>query len=192
LGTVSGPGSELRETEDIRALLPRLIKRFNVASLLDAPCGDFSWMSNVDLRQCEYIGADVVPALIETNRAKYQRHGHQFILADLTKDPLPRADLILCRDCLIHLSFKDAVAVLRNFRKSGAKYLLVTTDPTIEANRPIRTGGFRAVNLELPPFNFPPPLELHRDRYPVKRDEQLIDPNKKLGLFLLSDLQLPR
>ena len=183
--SVSGPGSEILETEEIRALLPTLLGRFNIRSLLDAPCGDFSWMSKVDLGSCDYIGAEVVPELVASNKSKYEQPGRRFILADLRKDRLARSDLILCRDCLIHLSFRDAKAVLRNFRTSGSPLLLLTTDPSVKENRPVSTGGYRALNVRLPPFCLPEPLEIHRDRYPPAQGEILIDPHKHLGLFQL-------
>jgi hypothetical protein len=189
--SVSGPGSEIRETEDIRKLLPELVRRLDIKTILDAPCGDFSWMKQVELSGCDYVGADVVLPLINRNQLEYGRPNRSFVRVDLTKEPLPKADLILCRDCLIHLSFKDALATIRNFRRSGGGYLLITTDPTVEANRPIRTGGYRAVNLQLPPFNFPDPRELHRDRYSAKDGQVLIDANKSLGLYRLSDLLVP-
>jgi hypothetical protein len=145
-------------------------------------------MKQVDLSGYDYVGADVVLALINRNQLEYGAPNRRFMHADLTKDKLPKADLILCRDCLIHLSFKDALATIRNFRKSGSRNLLITTDRSVEANRPIRNGGYRAVNLQLPPFNFPPPLELHRDRYAARDGEMLIDANKSLGLYRLCDL----
>jgi hypothetical protein len=186
VASVSGPGSEDRETMEIRELLPSLLQRYQIKSMLDAPCGDFSWMSKVDLGSCDYVGAEVVPKLVLTNKEKYERAGRKFISADLTKDSLPKVDLILCRDCLIHLSFKDAAAVLNNFLMSGSRYLLVTTDPSVQANRPIKTGGFRPLNLQLPPFRLPKPLELHRDRFPTEEGANLIDPNKHIGLFDLT------
>lgn len=42
--SASGPGSELAETEEVRALLPGLVAELGIRTLLDVPCGDFSWM----------------------------------------------------------------------------------------------------------------------------------------------------
>jgi hypothetical protein len=190
VASVSGPGSEDHETEEIRALLPDLIRRWRIKLLLDAPCGDFAWMRLVDLGECRYIGADIVEPLIVANRATHAGQNREFIYANLTRDSLPRADLILCRDCLIHLSFKDAKAVLANFRASGSTYLLATTNPTVEENTPIITGGFRNLNLCLQPFNLPAPIELHRDRYHSPKDKPMIDPHKSLGLWKLADMKL--
>src|SRR6266511_4866403 len=44
----SGVGSELAATEVLRAEIPRLIRLYEVGSLLDLPCGDFGWLSHAD------------------------------------------------------------------------------------------------------------------------------------------------
>src|SRR5271157_1733125 len=99
----SGLGSELKQTREIIKQLPLLIKQFNIKSLLDIPCGDFNWMQHVDLG-CAYIGADIVKELIEENKRKYNK---TFVHLDLLTSKLPKVDLILCRDCLVHFSVED-------------------------------------------------------------------------------------
>jgi|SRR5687767_3040566 len=175
----SGRGSTLSRTTVIRAALPALINDLGARSMLDAACGDFNWMARVDLAGVSYVGLDVVPALIESNRRQYRSEGREFLLADITRDSLPEVDLILCRDCLIHHSLDDALAAVRNFRRSHSRYLLVTTHPAVSQNIDIRTGSWRSLNLRLPPFNFPPPVQL------ITEDEQL---GKCLGLWELNSL----
>lgn len=184
--SVSGPGSELAETEEVRSLIPHLLSSLNIQSLLDVPCGDFSWMREVNFGNTSYIGGDVVKHLIESNTALYGNDRRQFRVLNLIKDQLPAADLIFCRDCLIHLSFDDAIAALDNIRASGATYLLITTDPSVRANRPIHSGEYRAINLELPPFRLKHPLAIYRDRRKTQKGERLIDPHKSLALYQLS------
>jgi hypothetical protein len=163
----SGVGSELAATENVRAYLPELFGRLNVRSFLDAPCGDWNWMQHVDLSGIEYIGADVVPKIIDENTERYARPGMRFVVADLATADLPRADLIMCRDCWVHLSFRDISAILENFRRSGAEWLLVNTTASQRRNRNKRTGlMWRYLNLELPPFEFPPPIEARKDHRP--------------------------
>lgn len=59
--SVSGPGSSLQQTRAIRMSLPSLLKTLQVETMLDAPCGDFHWMKEVDLSFLSmYIGADIV------------------------------------------------------------------------------------------------------------------------------------
>ena len=68
----SGLGSELAATQEVRALLPRLLAELGVDVLLDVPCGDFNWMRHVDLPVREYIGGDIVPPLIDSLRASFR------------------------------------------------------------------------------------------------------------------------
>jgi hypothetical protein len=102
--TVSGGGSTLHYTKQMREALPKLIGDLDVGTLLDLPCGDFHWMSEVKLPVTHYIGGDIVPRLVEVARVRYGRAEREFRTLDLCKDVLPQADLLLCRDCLIHLS----------------------------------------------------------------------------------------
>jgi hypothetical protein len=75
--------------------------------------------------------------------------------------------MIMCRDCWEHLSFQDIAAILKNFRSTGATWLLVTDTPSQDKNQNQHTGiGWRHLNLQLPPFSFPPPTESRKDHYP--------------------------
>src|SRR3954454_10758442 len=98
----SGIGSELAATENVSAYLPELFQRLQVSKFLDAPCGDWNWMRRVDLSGVDYFGVDIVSSVITKNKQKYARPGVHFVHADLTKDPLPTVDLIMCRDCWVH------------------------------------------------------------------------------------------
>lgn len=175
----SGRGSTLARTQVVTAALPVLLDNVGARSLLDAACGDFNWMAQVDLRGVSYVGVDVVPKLIERNRRLYGDEGRKFLLADITFDPLPEVDVILCRDCLIHHSLNDALAAVRNFRVSNSRYLLATTHPHVRRNIDIQTGSWRSLNLQLPPFSFPSPARL------LPEDEEL---GKCLGLWELKNL----
>lgn len=189
-GSESKSGSSgIRDTEDLRKFLPHLLDRLQIRTILDVPCGDFVWMKTVDLQGRSYIGADIVSEMVAKNTENFGRGNIQFCTIDLRKDPLPSVDLVLCRDCLIHLSFKDCREALRNIMRSGATWFLTTTHPDLVENRPIRTGDYRPLNLEKPPFNFPKPLQLTRDRYEPKDLEDLVDPFKSIGLWRVEDLK---
>ena len=158
--SVSGPGSTLEETEPIRRELPALLAELGASSLLDLPCGDFHWMQHTDLSGVRYIGGDLVGDIIERNRAEYARDGVEFQRLDLVNDSLPAVDVILCRDCIVHLSFADAQAALSNIARSGAGWLLATSFPSVTRNDDIVTGQWRPINLTLPPFNLPEPEQV--------------------------------
>jgi hypothetical protein len=157
--SVSGPGSTMEETDPIRRELPALLGELGATSLLDLPCGDFHWMQHTNLAGIDYIGGDLVGSLIERNQAKHACDGVEFRKIDLVNDTLPAVDVILCRDCLVHLSFIDAHAALANVARSGAKWLLTTSFPGVTRNDDIVTGQWRPINLTLPPFNLPKPAK---------------------------------
>jgi len=166
--SVSGSGSTLEGTKLIRQELPRIINQFSIQSILDVPCGDFNWMNHVPL-EIPYIGVDIVKPLISKVQHTYQSEKRKFLHLDLTKDELPNADLVLCRDCLVHLSISNIFLALKNIKRSGAKYLLTTTYPTINFNAEIINGAWRPLNLMLPPFNFPAPLLVYNEGHAVDK-----------------------
>ncbi len=155
----SGNGSTLRDTESVRRQLPVIIRDFGIESVLDAPCGDYRWMSQLNLDLKLYIGADIVPQLIESNIRRYGTdNGRRFMVLDIAEDRPPTVDLIVSRHCMIHMSLSDVASCLQNFVRSGSRYLMATTIPTCVCNRDIRTGGFRELNLQIAPFFLPEPL----------------------------------
>lgn len=184
--SASGTGSDLQQTAVIVAELPRLFERYAIASMLDIPCGDFHWMQRVDLGRVEYMGADIVPELVAADIAAYRRPGVAFSTLNLANDPLPRADLVFCRDCLVHLSFEDVYAALRNICASDARFLLTTTFPAHPRNRQIRTGQWRPLNLQAAPFLLPPPIELIDERCTEGDGEHR---DKSMGLWTIEQLR---
>jgi hypothetical protein len=140
-------------------------------------------MRSVDLSGVNYIGLDIVKELVDRNRT-YESDHITFRHANLLADRLPRADLILCRDCLVHFCYSDIWRALRNICRSGSAYLLTTTFPT-RCNHDIWTGDWRPLNFEAEPFNFPQPLELIVEGC-TELEGEFAD--KSLGLWRIDDL----
>ncbi|WP_087972291.1 class I SAM-dependent methyltransferase [Oceanobacillus rekensis] len=158
--SVSGPGSSITQTRTLIEELPKLIKHLKVKKIIDAPCGDFNWMKEIYKDIEMYIGIDIVNEIIQRNKKEYLADNLQFIHSDIIKDQLPESDLILCRDCLVHFSFSDIRLALNNFKASHSRYLLTTTFTNRKGNTNIKTGGWRPLNLEMKPFNFPKPIHV--------------------------------
>jgi hypothetical protein len=184
--SLSGTGSDLHQTRLIAKAIPAVLRERRVATMLDVPCGDFHWMSRVDLDGTDYIGADIVDAIVRTNQELHERRGVQFRRLDLLQDALPKVDLILCRDCLVHLSFADVHRALDNICDSGAEYLLTTTFPDRIDNTDILMGDWRPLNLERAPFHLPPPLQVI-DEGCTEGGGYFVD--KSLGLWRVSDVR---
>jgi SAM-dependent methyltransferase len=155
--SISGDGSTLAFTENLRRALPEVLKIYSIKSILDAPCGDFNWM-NVFLKDnsLKYIGVDIVEPIVNYNKVNYSKLNVDFLKLDITKDALPMADMMLCRDCLFHLSYRDTRAVLINYINSNIPYLLTTTHINNDnfSNRDISSGDFRLIDLFSAPYNF--------------------------------------
>lgn len=156
--SVSGGGSSPAATRAIRRELPALFRRRGIRSVLDAPCGDFLWMREVVHALDRYVGVDIVPDLVARNASAYGSDAVSFLCADIVSDPLPAADLVLCRDGFIHLPTRLIRGALRNFRATRASCLLLTNDLITEPYHDIPAGSFRRINFRNPPFSFPEPL----------------------------------
>jgi hypothetical protein len=185
----SGIGSELASTAGLRAQLPALLERLDARSLLDIPCGDFGWLSTVALA-LDYTGADIVADLIAANERAYggPLTRRRFVRLDLTSDPLPAADIVLCRDCLVHLSFAHIAQAFDNLRRSGSTWLLTTTFLDHDVNVEIESGDWRMLNLTRPPFNLPEPEAILIEGC-AESDGAYSD--KALGLWRLADITWP-
>lgn len=172
--TRSGPGSDMEQSQVVREELPKIISELKCASILDIPCGDFFWMKLIEI-EADYIGADVVPSLVEQNQEQYGNEKRRFVVKNVIKDELPKTDMVFCRDCFPYFSNDDVIKSLRNIKKSGAKYILTTNFPEKTKNENIPTGAWRAINFELAPFRFPKPLRFINEKCPVEgfRDKGL-------------------
>ena len=185
--SASGDGSDMTQTAVIRRELPALVKALGVRSFLDAPCGDYFWMKTLNMKLERYIGADIVPDMIAENQKRFASDVVSFTTLDVTADELPRVDLIMCRDCLVHLPLSKAQSALRNFKRSGSRYLLTTTYPgLLQRNKPLLiTGNWRPLDLTLPPFSLPAPVRVINEGCTEIEDH----PQKSLGLWDLSQVQ---
>lgn len=156
--SASGNGSTIALTEHVRSALPELFARLGTRSLFDGPCGDFNWMKQVIAEYpLDYTGADIVAPIIDSLNNTHRAHNVRFLHLDLTEDKFPTADLMICRDCIFHLSYRDTISLLRNFVAARIPYFLTSThtDRTKFANTDIRTGGFRRIDLFAAPYHFP-------------------------------------
>jgi SAM-dependent methyltransferase len=182
--TASGPGSTRDRAAALRSDLVSLLERLRVRSVLDAPCGDFHWMSALDLPVERYIGLDIVAEIVARNVERHSAPGRTFLIGDLIDAPLPRADLILCRDALVHFPLAEARAALRNFKRSGSAWLLATHFRGERTNEEIVLGDWRPLNLERLPFHLPPAVD--------EVDERLGGDwaDKRLALWWLAGLAL--
>ena len=173
--TICGSGSTLHFTASLRSALEDFFIQAKIASILDAPCGDFNWFNAVSMPNVNYIGMDIIDSLISDNIKKYDHPARKFICGDICSDPLPIADIMICRDCLMHLPFSNCMDFFINFKKSGIPFLFLTSHANFKNVDLPAPGGYREINFFLPPFNFYNPLVLLDDFIPgAKRKKYLI------------------
>ena len=192
--SVSGPGSNMADTRVIRREIPGLLRRYQIKSMLDAPCGDLFWMKEILPEIIEqgitYTGADIVPGLIEKHQHFFKDERMRFHVLDLTKDKVPAADLVLTRDCFIHLSYRNIYKILNNYKSSGITYLLTNTYTNDSRVNHDVDGVFlwgRMLNMQKFPFYFPRPLEIIVEECTQDNGEFM---DKCLALWKIRDLNL--
>jgi hypothetical protein len=142
-------------------------------------------MKHVSLGVERYYGADIVLSLVQKNQNAFGERG-DFLHLDLLRDPLPSVDIVFCRDCLIHLSFREIHLAIRNIRNAAPAYVFTTTFPGHKVNIDTVTPYWRPVNLQLAPFNFPAPIHLIKDFADSQDDRR----GKYLGIWRMQDLDL--
>lgn len=160
LESVSGVGSSAKAATQAVTFISEIIRKHNMLSLSDCPCGDFHWMRDVELSEVSYHGYDIVEELVEENQKKYPHM--LFTVFDAIHQILPQTDIIICRDFLFHLHFADGLKVLKNFFASGSKYLITTSFNELVANVDLSKDniyGFRKINVMKEPYNLGTPIE---------------------------------
>jgi len=159
--SVSGTGSEMGTTKEIREQLPNLFKKYGIKRLLDFGCGDFNWMKEIVGSLDYYHGVDVVEEVIANNKKKYAKENIKFscnVKNDFVNS-CESFDAVLLRDVLVHLSYMNIAITLGTLSSRDIKYILTTSFLAETENRDISTGSWRRLNLMKEPFDFPPPLE---------------------------------
>lgn len=189
--SLSGPGSELDQTQVLEKALPETFRSLNIKQILDVPCGDQNWIKRINLDSFIYIGADIVPEIINKNNFEFSSENKSFLCLDITKEIPPISELVLCRDLLVHLDTKRIRKALHNLKASGATFLLTTTfsQNRVYQNLPFITRGvgWRPINFQKSPFNFPEPL-LSINEGCTEGEGRFSD--KTLALWKFSDLNI--
>ena len=108
-----GPGSNEDRIIPFKEEFPEIIKKYLIGSVNDAGCG-LGWIKAECMKLgVKYSGFDILP-----------REGAKVL--DITSEVMPKADLIICRDVLFHLTNDLIEDALGDFKKSGI-YLLATS-----------------------------------------------------------------
>lgn len=140
--------------------LPELFRSLGIQSLIDVGCGDFGWMSTVDLTDIEYLGVDIVSDLVDSLQQNYTRSNIKFQKMNVLEEPPESADLWFCRDLLNLLDFQQTAQFFSKYLESRSLYLALTS---VESNHPNSDGSpgiQRMLDLFQEPFNLPEPKKV--------------------------------
>ncbi len=179
--SISGPGSSVQVTAPIVSEINDFLQAHQLTSVVDIPCGDFNWMQQIDFTNIQYIGGDIVGDLILQNTKQYANDTISFQQLNIITDPIPPADLLISRDCLVHFSFDHIHQTIKNIKQSECRYLMTTTFQKVRLNYDIQTGDWRPINLEIAPFNLPQPVL-------VMEEKKANDRGKVLAVWKIEEL----
>jgi SAM-dependent methyltransferase len=148
----SGTGSTLEITREYRAFVEDFIKTHAVTSIVDAGCGDWTFSSAMNWGDASYLGIDIASDVIALVRKKHERGRISFRVGDIT-DELPAADLLISKDVLQHLPNAMVQRFIRNNLRQGKYKWAILTNDRRSRNGDTPSGGYRAIDLRLPPFD---------------------------------------
>ncbi len=112
--TECGYGSKIKSTKNQRDWIPPILEKYNIKSIADIGAGDLNWIKHVELGDIDYQAFDLVPRHKDVKKF------------DLLKKVPPKVDLIMCFWVLNHMPKEHCKQAIKNIKKSGAKYLMMT------------------------------------------------------------------
>jgi len=159
----SGPGSDDHVSRLHINAVKHLIQSRGIKSILDVGCGDFRVGCQLISPDLQYIGVDVVPAVVSHNQREFGAPNVRFGLLDATEKNFPPADLCHIRQVLQHLSNDNIKAILQKataFKDVVISEHMLPPDSVIVANEDIKSGMETrleigsCVRVDLPPFSW--------------------------------------
>ncbi len=145
------PGSTLEASRPYRSFVEQLLVEHEIRSVLDAGCGLVGYPHAIDWKGARYVGLDIVPAVVERNRARFP--GVEYVEGDARQlGAYTGFDLLLVKDVLQHWSLESVRAFLAQPALASFKHvLLVNCDDERVDNADIDDGDWRPLNLLAPP-----------------------------------------
>lgn len=130
-------------------------------TICDMGCGDFNIGQHIFKYSKKYFAIDIVEELIERNKMKFKTKNLEFLCLDIAYDVLPKADVIIIRQVLQHLSNNEIQKILN--RLKTCKYIILTEHLPVGdfipntnkiASQGIRLKQQSGVDILSAPFNF--------------------------------------
>ena len=93
-------------------------------TVCDLGCGDFNIGKELVVYTSSYIAVDIVPELIEHNKAKFELENVEFQCLDIAVDNLPKGECAIVRQVLQHLSNDEVKQVVNKL--GDYNYVILT------------------------------------------------------------------
>jgi hypothetical protein len=175
----SGSGTANPSTRIYIDNIVGFLEQHGISTIAELGCGDFRIMNEV-LRKVnvDYVGIDVVKALIDFNNTTFGNATTRFERLDIIEGTLPQTDLVIIRQVLQHLSNAEIAKILKKI--SAYRWALITEHVPIgddvvhnidKIHGPhIRMKANSGVFIDKPPFNIANTTILfeYREDDPVK------------------------
>jgi SAM-dependent methyltransferase len=151
----SGTGSTMRATMYWRLFVTAFLANNHITSVVDAGCGDWEFSQSIDWTGIDYKGYDIVEAVIEADKKRFERPNIHFFTADIVTTDLPAADLLIVKHVLQHLPNEAVRRLILQFPKYRHVVLVNGVDPiTLSSNNlDIVDGAYRDLDVTAPPFS---------------------------------------
>lgn len=129
-------------------------------AVCDLGCGDFNVGKELVKYTKNYVAVDIVPGLIRHNKENFKAENLEFHCIDIAKEELPKADCVILRQVLQHLSNFEIQQIVNKL--SNYKYIILTEhtpkgefipNSDIISGQGIRLKKQSGVNLLAQPFN---------------------------------------
>lgn len=150
-GNGSGSGSSKKVCDSYIHFINNFIKEYNITSITDAGCGDWQSTRYFNLKNIQYDGYDVVESVIEGIKV-FENNHIDFHLYDGDFSKLKPADLLICKDVLMHLSFANIDRFINELNKFRFALITNTMKENID-NVNISNGDYRVLDLRKAPFD---------------------------------------
>jgi SAM-dependent methyltransferase len=150
-------------------------------TVLDVGCGDFNIGNQFVAFTKKYIAVDIVEDLINFNQENFKADHLEFLCLDIAKDTLPKADCIIIRQVLQHLSNAEVQKILDKL--TDFNYIILTEhipkgnfipNAAIISGQGIRLKKQSGLDILKAPFNFKVKEKKEMFSYHLNNDKEII------------------
>jgi SAM-dependent methyltransferase len=150
----SGSGSEFNNAKPYFYFLRDFLADNSIKSVVDIGCGDWQFSRLIDWSGIEYTGFDASKMVVDKNQKQFEKDNIKFIHGNFISMPLPKADLLICKDVLQHLSIDNVHQAIKKFK--DYKYVIIVNDVDpvtyTAVNAKIKDGQYRLLDITQAPF----------------------------------------